>query len=383
MALAETSYSEMKDKMASAVEKEARQVEELRHEVRNLAVRKLGYRPCKTIAPLATDGGENRLTFEPLNLEIIRVVDSEGQELVQEIIAISEDDSVFRELTDHSPIMQNLLTAIGTSFDDLSYLLGSKKNSDVERIADNRGRVRAFRDILEWAVLLELASKEWPVDILLLRDGLLRTKSLKRETFPKLDRAFRNVFDGQLAGGKRKVILLGVAKTSAVLSKLSLAMILEGVFDRNYPCYAEVPKDLEAKCYNFDRTWLDTASEELQEKEQRYQSFGRLHLVKLGSSPDSPILPVDVPVWLPPNRKQEVLEYLANDALDTFPVIGYPSALQRAHEHAVLTGLEMTMLGDLMTEALQEHVDVSLRERIIRLVHLGRGLIKGGAQKRG
>lgn len=383
MALAEASYGELKRKMIEAVEVEARQIEELRREVRKLTVRKLGYRPCKTIAPLATDGGENRLTFEPLNLEIIRVVDSEGQELVQEIIAISEDDSVFREITNRSQIMQHFLTALGVGFEDLSYLLGHKKSQDIQKVTDNRGRVRAFRDIIEWAVLLEIASKDWPVDVLLLRDGLLRTKSLKRETFPKLDQAFQEVFNKQQGSGKRKVFLLGVAKTSAVLSKLGLAMILEGIFDRDYSCYAEVPKDLEAKCYNFDKTWLETASEEISMSNQRYQSFGRLHLVKLGASPDSPILPVDIPVWLPLNRKQEVLEYLVNDALDTFPVIGYPSALQRAHENAVLTGLEMTVLGDLMTEALQEQVDEPLRERIIRQVHLGRGLIKGGSQRNG
>lgn len=383
MALAETSYEDLKDRMVQAVEKEAAQVDELRRDVRQLAVRKLGYRPCKTIAPLATDGGENRLTFEPLNLEIIRVVDSEGQDLVQEVIAISEDDSVFRDLCARLPVMQSLLNALGIDFEELSYLLGSKKSQDIERVSDNRGRVRAFRDILEWAVLLDLASKDWPVDVLLLRDGLLRTKTLKRETFPKLDRAFRRAFESQTSAGKRRVLVLGVAKTSAVLSKLSLAMMLERTWDRDYPCYAEVPKELEARCYNFDRTWLETASEDSGNDRQLYQSFGRLHLLKLGSSPDAPVLPVDVPVWLPGNRKQEILEYLVNDSLDTFPVLGYPSALQRAHDHAVLTGLEMTVLGDLMTDALQDQVDESLRERIVRHVHLGRGLIKGGARRGG
>ena len=383
MALAEIAYNDLKTRMTEAVEKEAVQVEELRREVRKLTVRKLDYRPCKTIAPLATDGGENRLTFEPLNLEIIRVVDSEGQDLVQEVIAISEDDSVFREMSEHLPVMQRFLGSLGIEFEGLSYLLGSKKSQDIERVSDNRGRVRAFRDILEWAVLHDLASKDWPVDVLLLRDGLLRTKTLKRETFPKLDRAFRSVFEAQASPGKRKVFLLGVAKTSAVLSKLSLAMLLERTFDRDYPCYAEVPQELEAKCYNFDRTWLETASEHADGGKQLYQSFGRLHLLKLGASPDAPILPVDVPVWLPGNRKQEVLEYLVNDALDTFPVLGYPSALQRAHDHAVLTGLEMTVLGDLMTDALQDQVDESLRERIVRHVHLGRGLIKGGGRRSG
>ena len=127
--------------------------------MRKLRVRKLDYRPCKTIAPLATDGAENRLTFEPLNLEIIRVVDSEGRGLVQEIIAISEDDSVFREMCERLPVMQTFLQSLGIRFESLSYLLGAKKCENVERTTDNRGRVRAFRDILKWAVFVDLASK--------------------------------------------------------------------------------------------------------------------------------------------------------------------------------------------------------------------------------
>jgi len=383
MSLPLMDYNELRQKMADAVSKEIGQVEELRKEVRKLSVRKLGYRPCKTIAPIATDGGENRLTFEPLNLEIIRVVDSEGQELVTEVIAISQDDSVFRDLTAKLPVMQNFLGRLGVGFEDLSYLLGRKKAKDVEKVADNRGRVKAFRDILEWAVLLHLAGQSWPVDVLLLRDGLLRTKSIKRETFPKLDAAFRQIYEEQMGRGKKKVYTLGVAKSSAVLSKLGLALILEGTFERDYPCYAEVPPDLEAQCYNFDRTWLETAPEDGSEGKQLYQSFGRLHLVKLSPVLDGPIFPVDVPVWLSPDKKQEILEYLVYDASETFPTIGYPSALQRAHENAVLTGFEMTVLGDLMTDGLKGNIDESFTEKLMRHIHLGKGLMKGGARKGG
>ena len=158
-------------------------------------------------------------------------------------------------------------------------------------------------------------------------------------------------------------------------------MRLEGTFDVPYPCYAEVPQDLEAKCYRFDRTWLDTGADIGAGDPELYQSFGRLHLVKLGASANSPVLPVDVPVWLPAGKRQEVLEYLANDALDTYPIQGYPSSLQRAHDHAVLTGLEMTVLGDLMTSMLQQQTEERLRERILRHVFLGRGLIRGGGRK--
>ena len=54
---------DLKVRMAKAVEQEASQVEELRREARTLTVRKLDYRLCKTVAPLATDEGENRLSF--------------------------------------------------------------------------------------------------------------------------------------------------------------------------------------------------------------------------------------------------------------------------------------------------------------------------------
>jgi len=383
MPLASMDYHELQSKMADAVAKEMKQVEALRKEVRRLRVHKLGYRPCKTIATIATDAGENRLTFDPLNLEIIRVVDSEGRELVTEVIAISQDDSVFRELTAKLPVMQNLLHQLGIAFEDLSYLLGRKKAKNAEKVIDNRGRVKAYRDILEWAVLLDLANQSWPVDVLLLRDGLLRTKSIKRETFPKLDAAFRRSHEEKANRGQKKTYILGVAKSSAVLSKLGLALIFEGIFDRDYPCYAEIPPDLEAQCYNFDRTWLETASEQQAGGRQLYQSFGRLHLVKLSSVPDGPVFPVDVPVWLSPDKKHEILEYLVYDSLETFPTIGYPAALQRAHENAVLTGFEMTVLGDLMTEALKGNTDEGLIERLVRHIHLGKSLTKGGTRKGG
>ena len=145
MALARMDYTLLREKMADAVSKEIPQVGELRQEVRRLSLRRLDHRPCRAIAPMATDGGENRLTFEPLNLEIIRVVDSDGQELIQEVIAISEDDSVFREISDRLPAMRTLLDSLQIDFDDLSYLLGGKTSQDVQTTSDNRGRVRAFR----------------------------------------------------------------------------------------------------------------------------------------------------------------------------------------------------------------------------------------------
>jgi len=384
MTLANIDFGELNSKVGNAVEHELPLINELRKEVRQLKVKKLGERPCRSIAPVATDGGENRLSFEPLNLEIIRVVDSNGTDLVQEVIPLSQESDVFLSYVDKIPPLKKMLEMMnGISFNDISFLIGRRRNDKSEgseRVPDIRGQLRAFRDIVEWAVLLDLASRDWPTDVLLLRDGLLRTKILKLTTFPLLDDAFRRVFEKQGTESKHRVYLLGVAKTSAVLSKISLALMLEGTFQKDYPCYAEVPKTLEARCYNFDRTWLDTAEDRGDTTQRRYQSFGRLHLVKLSSKRESPIFPVDVPIWLPVRDRQTILEYLVHDSNATFPIVGYPNSLQKAHEFAVMTGLEMSVLGDMMISKLLNNTPDELKEKVLRHVNLGRGLIKGGSR---
>jgi len=384
MPLANMEFAALSDKIKDAVSKEAPLIGELRQAVQALQVKPLGTRPCRTIAPVATDGGENRLSFEPLNLEIIRVVDSNGVDLVQEIIPLSEDPSGLESCVQRIPELQKLLDILGVPFGELSYFLGGHASrADADRRPDLRAQVRSFRDVVEWAVLLDLATRDWPVQVLLLRDGLLRSKTFKRTTFPRLDRAFRAAFESQAGAAKKRVFLLGVAKTSAVLSKLSLALLLQGTFDKEYPCYAEVPRDLEEQCYNFDRTWMDTAEDQDGTSRELYQSFGRLYLVKLSPLRTAPILPVDVPIWLPPRDRQTVIEYLSYDAQETFPSVGYPNCLQKAHDFAVMTGLEMTALGDLLVHHLLDCFDVDIAEKILRHVNLGRGLVKGGARHGG
>jgi len=384
MALANLDFAELNDKVKEAVGAELPLVDELRAEVRKLNVSKLGERPCKAIAPVATDGGENRLSFEPVNLEIIRVVDSNGTDLVQEVIPLSLEHAVFASYAGRIAVLQKLLQALGNlRFGDLSFYVGSRGRADDERHPDLRAQVRAFRDIVEWAVILDLASRDWPTDVLLLRDGLLRTKVFRLGTFPLLDRAFQRCFTEQSQPGKHRVYLVGVAKTSAVLSKLGLALSLEGTFDKDYSCYVEMPRELEAKCYNFDRTWLDTAEDQEPGEASRYQSFGRLHLVKLSGMRTAPVFPVDLPVWLPAKERRMVLEYVAYDARDNFPVIGYPHSLQKAHEYAVMNGLEMTVIADMMIGHLLAGMPPEATEKILRLVNLGRGLVRGGARHGG
>ena len=89
---------------------------------------------------------------------------------------------------------------------------------------------------------------------------------------------------------------------------------------------------------------------------------------------------MDIPIWLPERDRPVILEYLAHDAYDNFPVIGYPNSLQKAHEHAVMTGLEMTVLADVMIDQLMQNMPPEISEKIARHVNFGRGLVKGGGR---
>jgi hypothetical protein len=200
-----------------------------------------------------------------------------------------------------------------------------------------------------------------------LRDGLLRTKAMNRATVKKLAESLEE------ACNQNGTLILGVAKRSKVLNYLSLAMSLEGTFQKDYPCFCEVPLELEKEAYNWARTW-----------QEGDQVFGRMHFVKLVSGRRGLVMPVDVPVWMMnDNRRKEALEYLAATAESSFPVVGYPYPLVRAHDNAVLRGFEVEMFGSLLEKALISMHSEEEKAKVIELLRLGRGLEIGGWKEYG
>lgn len=334
-------------------------VNKLREKAHSLKIQELNYRQCYAVAPVATDGGENRISFEPMNIEIIRVVDSEGKEYVQKIIPLSLEPEIFEKMFKEIPVLMNFCNRLGVDYSDISYFLPTKGHRKDDDHIDNRGVVRTFRDILEWAVLLDIAWNPGRSKVLLIRDGLLRTKSMEISIVKKMGECFKDAYD------ETGTMLVGVAKKSKVLNYLSLALTLEGTFDRDYPCFCEVPEEIEKESYNWAKKWLEGPV------------FGKLHLAKLSDRRDCLVLPVDIPNWLMPQRK-EVLEYLAENAKTSFPIIGYPHPLIKAHENAVLHGLEMEILSDYLVKSiLKLHTEKEI-DKILAHVTLGHGISKGG-----
>ncbi len=379
MALANFDIQELRAKVAAAYQADDPLLQKFRGYARRL---KDKTKPLRTysvnaISFVSADGGDNRLTFNPAIVELVRIVDSRGNQCALDALAST---STLQELEERAKPgtskvvlpLQRLCSDLGLSISGLSYLLRGMGTP-----GKSTGAMRCYRDIVEWAVLYDLVtnpSLQWGGDTILVRDGLLRTKSFKREVFPKIDEKFRA---GIATHGQKNVSLslVGVAKQSAVLGRLAVALELEGAFHRDYPCYVKVDEDIEADCYNFDRTWLNTfeTSEPDDEGRRLYQALGKMFLAKFGDRPLDPVWPVDIAEWQL-GTADKILGQLTVDAQQGFPIPDYPMCIQRAHDFAKLTGLEVEVLQDMLVEGMSRGLTPEESERLLRMKHLGRSL---------
>lgn len=349
---------------------------EYAHRLRN------GVRPLRTysvnaVSFVSADGGDNRLTFNPAIVELVRVVDSRGNQCALDAVAstigLEELEERAKLESEHRVTpLQRLSQDTGKTLKQMSYLIRG-----IGTPGKSTGAMRCYRDIVEWAVLYDLIADpglQWGGDTILVRDGLLRTKSFSREVFPLLDEKIRA---GIAAHAERNVqlSLVGVAKQSAVLGRLAVALELEATFHKAYPCYVRVDDDIEAECYNFDRTWLDTYETTNEDDTGRrlYQSLGCLYLVKFGDRPMDPVWPVDIAVWQV-EHADRILGQLTVDAQQGFPIPDYPMCIQRAHAFAKLSGLEIRDLQDMLFQGMCNKLTDEESERLLRMQHLGQML---------
>lgn len=342
-------------------------------------IRPLRSYSVNAVSFVSTDGGDNRLVFNPAVIELVRVVDSRGgKDHVLDAVAGSATLAELEERTraDSPHVvapLQRLCGDLDMSLADMSYLIQS-----AGKPGRSTGALRTYRDIVEWAVLYDLVanqSVQWGSDTILVRDGLLRTKSFKESVFPLIDRRLREAVSFHATSHNVAISLVGVAKQSAVLSRLAVALEIEATFDKPYPCFTEVPEDIERECYNTDRHWMDnfeTAKEDDQGGKS-YQSLGKMFLVKFGDRPMDPVWPVDVAVWQAGNA-DKILGQLTVDAQQGFPIPDYPMCIQRAHDFAKVGGIEVEILQDLLLQGMCTTLSNEQFERLLRLKHLGQSL---------
>jgi hypothetical protein len=318
-------------------------LDQLREEIRPLrnTVRRIQPRTTTSISLVGTDGGNNRIQFDPFLIQLIRVVDSSNNEYCLEAITPTTSVATLSARQfDENGAARTPLGALMEYLDvrelpDLSHMI---RSNDGDRPTSPTW-VQVYRELVEWAILFQIIrTKSFGTDTLIVFDGLLRSKVFARDRFKQL---LQGIDEGIALQRQnhRKIQLVGVAKHSKVLSRYRLAMMLEHVLTTDYPAYVEIPRDIEEKAY----IWSEYARGDDRElgggAEINKFVGGKMFFVKFGESPRDPIWPVDI--FLPQaTDAQAILGCMLADAEVGFPVPMYPRCLQKAHENAALVDFD-------------------------------------------
>jgi hypothetical protein len=349
--------------VTECTERDAGLLEDLRREARGLVplVRVIRDRQTTSVAMVASDGGNNKVRYDPFMVQLIRVVDSFGKELCLDAVSPTTDTDELsqRQFDVHgepSSALGRLMRDVGVADLMLSKLAVSIPTGEVtrqrpEEVPDSW--VQTYRDIWEWAVLYDrVVYGNFGTDTLLVRDGLLRAKYFRPPYFERMIQKIEEAIAAIQKQDRRQISLVGLAKHSQVLDRYRLAATIENVFPSGAARYVPVPEAMERKAYAWPE-WV---------RDSQFNA-GALHLVRFGDRETDPVWAVDL-LKSQRDRAQETFGYLLCDARDGFPVPLYPACLQRAHEHAQVVDWDLDLFQDALIDAVRNLVPDQRRDAV-------------------
>ncbi|EFK60143.1 hypothetical protein U0038_08270 [Sphingobacterium spiritivorum] len=343
-------------------------LEDLRAEANGMRsnVRVIKPRTITTFSLVATDGTNNKLIYNPFYFQIIRVVDSYGNNLCLDVITPTTDTDIlsqrqFDELGNPQTLLGILMKDLGCkTLNDLSPMIPSGKKMRENPTEVSKSWVLTYRDLCEWAVLYnKICYEGFASNTVVVKDGLLRSKIFKYdaankrplfiEMMKKINAAIENAYKQK----RIKIFFVGLAKHSQVLSRYSLAMQIENIFPTGEPRYAKVPEEMEKNSYVWKEYMkrVDGEEEEVDREVNKY-SMGELYLVRFGKKSSDPVWAIDL-LNSQSSADAEIFGYLYMDTLDGFPIPHYPACLQRALENAQVVDFDLDILQDEVAQAIK------------------------------
>jgi hypothetical protein len=342
----------------------------LRSEVRELKakVRKIQPRSATAVSLVASDGGNNQLHFDPFHVQLVRVVDSYGKQLCLDAVSVSSDLDRLDQAQFHkdgqprTPLGRMMfdLGIRSRRLHDLSHMMPDPDWARIRPEEVSGSWVQVYRDLCEWAVLYELiCHRSFSTDTLIVRDGQLRSKLFRGEYFIRIRERIEEAIGRVYREDRRRVFLVGIAKSSKVLTRYNLAFALENVLPEGEARYVEIPREMERKCYKWQRD--QRGPEEAAENEEAPKFVaGQMYFVRFGPYSGDPIWSVDL-LTSQTSFHQEIFGYLQNDATEGFPVAFYPMCLQKAHSFAQIVDFDLDILQDEVVRAIREQLPSSER----------------------
>jgi hypothetical protein len=330
--------------------------QELLHRLRSHAaqlrteISRIQPRPVTSVSLVGTDGGNNKVKYDPLFLDVIRVVDSSSNEYLLEAVTanLPIEDLDARQFKEPMTALGRLMHHLEVqSIRDICPVFEEK--SGKPRSASWVGE---YRGLHEWAVLFHLVrDTTFGTDTIIVRDGPFREKMFKPGIFGRIRKGLAEGLEKQLANNRRRLYLAGVLKKSKLLQKYRLALALEQTFHTRYPCFARIPHEMLKEAFKFGE-WIENQGGE--------EDFvgGEMFAAKFGGGPYDPVWMVDI-FETQVRDAARIMSFLLNDSLGGFPVPCYPACLQRAHDAAALVDFDMDILEQMIHGSLRD----SLGER--------------------
>lgn len=350
------SYRQLSSQIRLSIHGDKSLLDQLRSEIRPLrtSVRKIQPRSTTSISLVGTDGGNNRVQYDPFLIQLIRVVDSSNNEYCLEAVTpttkISElSAKQFDQKGNPATALGKMMHFLGVRrLDELSHMI--RRNDSGEPTSSSW--VQVYRELVEWAILFTIVrEKQFGSDTLIVFDGLLRSKVFAHELFKQYLSGINDAIQEHRQKFHRKIYLVGIAKHSKVLTRYRLAMALEQVLTTEYPAYVEIPREIEEKAY----VWTEYARGDDVNAGGEINKFvgGKMFFVKFGRTSRDPIWPVDI--FFPQlNEAPSTIGCLLADAENGFPIPFYPLCLQRAHENAALVDFDFDILQDQIMDGLRD-----------------------------
>ncbi len=304
------------------------------------------------------DGGKMGIWFDPFELDYVLIADSIGNELMSYLVPKSESlnsqDFLFLDDLDYIKQFLNLLNI--KSIREASNILN---NSIVAM------------ELSEYACIFERLTRDRNEPIIVMKDGLLRTLALKPEYIKSLTSLIKTF---------PKARLIGVAKGSRLLNLISSALFIEKKIPYGYTGFIEIPWKIE----KISNKWKGRGVQDDKKSTHLFHAFGKLYVAKLSKTSNLLVtieIPYDFDVDSPIYGKREIYEiigHLIKDSAGSYPILGYPQTIMRAHEKAVRFGFTASIWQDkIISYILNKRGDKKIKNLIIENNYLRDYVNKG------
>ena len=160
-------------------------------------------------------------------------------------------------------------------------------------------------------------------------------------------------------------------------------MFLEKKIPTNAVGYVRVPLELELRAYK----WTGRGTIDREDLRPLYYAFGELYIAKLARNSNL-LVTIEIPKDLETGKSiyseeevTELMSYLAKDSKTSYPVVGYPQTIMRAHETAVRLGFPASLLRDELRDKILDSLDKDAREFVrdswLLTEHVDKGVLGG------